>query len=86
MGRSQSVAHEAKQHTGLVGRVGLEPTCEIIAGSARVLDVSRVAGVLDSSGDSRNSQLSIAKSKIADPVPRQDLLADNALRSVWKQP
>jgi hypothetical protein len=36
--------------------------------------------------NSRDSQLSIAKSKIADPVPRQDLLADNALRLVWKQP
>jgi hypothetical protein len=76
----------ALQRFSLVGRVGLEPTNKYDGGSARVLDVQRVAGVLDSSGDSRNSQLSIAKSKIADPVPRQDLLADNALRSVWKQP
>ena len=69
-----------------VGRVGLEPTYENAAGSARVLDSSKVAGGTHAYGGSRDSKFPNSGLWIADPVPQQHLLTYNIVWLVGEQP
>ena len=74
------------QNCHLVGRIGLEPTYENAAGSARVLDSSKVAGGTHAYGGSRDSKFPNSGLWIADPVPQQHLLTDNVLWPVGEEP